>query len=279
MSAFYQAVHRWRNNPIVLKELRGRMRGRRAFVVLSIYLSVMAGLVGLVYTSLYYSTGALSNPNMADAGKTIFSMVLVVQGFLVFFIGPIFTTGAITGEKERQTYELLRTTLLSAPALLLGKLASGLAYILLLIIASIPMQSIAFLLGGISFTDLALTQAVILTCALTYAMLGLYCSTITRGTISATVITLSAVLLSLIGLPLLFILADIFNFPYYRLLPHNGDLLMASANVIGSLANIMSGHAIFGSLLPTALFMGLYGGLTLILFALALRRLRRTADR
>ena len=35
-------------NPVVLKELRGRMRGPRAFVVLTVYLTLMSGFATLL---------------------------------------------------------------------------------------------------------------------------------------------------------------------------------------------------------------------------------------
>ena len=42
---------------IMVKELRGRFRGRRAFVVLTIYLLVVGG-VALLFYSTFRSTGA-----------------------------------------------------------------------------------------------------------------------------------------------------------------------------------------------------------------------------
>ncbi len=273
-----RAVALWLQNPIAFKELRSRMRGRRAFAVLTIYLLLMSILVTLVYLSLDGRMRSGSSANLTAAGESIFVTVLIVQAFLVLFVGPIFTTSAITGERERQTFELLRTTLLSTPALLLGKLISGLAYILLLILASVPVQSIAFLLGGVTLSDLALTQAVIMICAIAFATLGLFYSTLMRTTLAATVLTLCTVLLFIAGGPLLLILGDLFNVPYYRLLPYNGERFLAMTNVIGSLVNVMNGLSSFGRVTPTLVFVGLYAGIALILFLLAVRRLDRTAQ-
>lgn len=278
MIRYHRIVALWLQNPIALKELRSRMRGRRAFVVLSIYLLLMNLLVILVYFSFYGRAQISSSTTLTEAGKSIFATILAVQAFLVLFVGPVFTTGAITGERERQTFELLRTTLLSTPALLLGKLISGLAYIMLLILASIPVQSIAFLLGGVMLSDLALTQAVIVICAITFATLGLFYSSLMRTTLAATVLTLCTVLLFLAGLPLLMVLADLFNFPYHRLLPYDGERLLAITNVAGSLVNIMNASSPFGRLTPTLAFVALYAGISLTLFALTIRRLDRAAQ-
>jgi ABC-2 type transport system permease protein len=115
-----QPAARWHvltQNPVMVKELRSRMRGRRAFVVLTIYLLAMSGLISLVYAAYASAAATPYGPDPSEAGKVVFAVVMAVQGFLVLFIGPAFTAGAITGEKERQTYELLQTTLLSPAGL------------------------------------------------------------------------------------------------------------------------------------------------------------------
>ena len=40
------------DNPVVLKELRGRMRGARAFVVLTVYLVLLGAFSSLVYVAV-----------------------------------------------------------------------------------------------------------------------------------------------------------------------------------------------------------------------------------
>jgi ABC-type transport system involved in multi-copper enzyme maturation permease subunit len=96
-------------NPVTMKELRSRMRGRRAFVVLTVYLLVMSLFLSLVYLAYASASGTRFGPDSRQAGKAMFATVLGVEVFLVIFIAPAFTAGAITGEKERQTYDLLRT--------------------------------------------------------------------------------------------------------------------------------------------------------------------------
>ena len=44
---------RLHDNPVALKELRSRMRGGRAFVVLTIYLVLVSALVILIYISIF----------------------------------------------------------------------------------------------------------------------------------------------------------------------------------------------------------------------------------
>lgn len=193
----------WLSNPVTVKELRGRMRGRRAFAVLTLYLALLSGVIALVY--LVYASGAngVGSTAARTAGKGLFAAVLAVQVFLVVFIGPAFTAGAISGERERQTFDLLKTTLLSAESVVLGKLISALSYVFLLVLVSIPLQSIAFLLGGLSLTELLLSQLLILIAAVTYALYGLWCSATMRTTLAATVATFGGMLFAVFGVPLL----------------------------------------------------------------------------
>lgn len=193
----------WLSNPVTVKELRGRMRGRRAFAVLTLYLALLSGVIALVY--LVYASGAngVGSTAARTAGKGLFAAVLAVQVFLVVFIGPAFTAGAISGERERQTFDLLKTTLLSAESVVLGKLISALSYVFLLVLVSIPLQSIAFLLGGLSLTELLLSQLLILIAAVTYALYGLWCSATMRTTLAATVATFAGMLFAVFGVPLL----------------------------------------------------------------------------
>ena len=77
--------------------------------------------------------------NAVIRSATLAAGVVGIELLLIIFIAPSFTSGAITGERERQTYDLLRTTLLATPSFITGKLESSLGYILLLLLAAIPL--------------------------------------------------------------------------------------------------------------------------------------------
>ena len=189
-------------NPIMIKELRSRMRGSRAFVVLTVYLLFMVSLIALIYVPITLSVRSRSGPALADVGKFVFAMIVLVQIFLVVFMAPAFTAGAISGEKQNQSYDLLRTTLLTPRQLVTGKILSALGYVFLLIFASVPLQSMAFLLGGIALPELLIAQLLVFVSAVAYALIGLYFSTVMRTTIGSTVATYAAALFLLVGIPI-----------------------------------------------------------------------------
>ncbi len=197
-------------NPVSTKELRSRMRGRKAFVILTIHLMVLSGMVTLIYYGFARASSTGFGPRPQDAGKAIFGAVVLIQAIMVLFFSPAATAGAITGEKERQTYEILRTTLLSANDFVNGKLLSGLSYVFLLVIASIPLQSIAFLLGGVELTEIIIAQVLIIVSAVAYALLGLLASGDLRSTLAASVASYGTVIFFTLGIPGIMILIAIF---------------------------------------------------------------------
>src|SRR6266496_4673751 len=69
------------DNPVILKELRGRMRGRQAFILLSIYLGLIALFIGILYTFLAREISSVSpDPNSRQMlGKVIFGAVVLLE--------------------------------------------------------------------------------------------------------------------------------------------------------------------------------------------------------
>jgi len=189
-----------RPNPVMLKELRGQMRGWRAFAVLTVYLFLLSCVAIALYFSVYttYAAGTLIG---VRAGRTLFSGIVLLELLLVCFIAPAFTVGAISGERERQTYDLLVITMLRPRSIVVGKLGAALAYIVLLIIAALPLQSLAFILGGVSLAELFIALIGLLVTGLVSASVGLFFSSLVRSTVLSTVLTYGVVLFATLGLP------------------------------------------------------------------------------
>ncbi len=194
----------FRVNPVMLKELRGRMRGVRAFIVLTIYLGLMGAFTTLLY--LIFTASSLQSSGssaVGSIGRVLFAGLVGIELLLIIFIAPAFTAGAITGERERQTYDLLQTTLLASPSFVIGKLESALGYILLLLFSAIPLQSIAFLFGGVTELELILSFVVLAVTAVTLGTVGIFFSAITPRTLSASVRSYTVALAVTFGIPIL----------------------------------------------------------------------------
>lgn len=205
-SPLLRFFNRLADNPIVIKELRGKMRSRRAFSDLTIYLTLVSTVIMIVYMLFQQPTynGQFDPAFRQNVGKTIFGVVIVLELLMIGFIGPALTSGAITGERERQTYDLLRTTLISPRMLVLGKLVSACAYLFLLIFAATPIQALAFLLGGVGLDEIFISTLILLVNIVFFCALGLLCSSFTRRTLTATITSYSSILLSLLATALIF---------------------------------------------------------------------------
>lgn len=226
---------RMMENPVIMKELRGRMRGRSAPFLISGYLGLIGLVVGVIYASFSSTLNyAAWDPQARQIlGKGIFGTVVLMELFLVSLIGPALTSGAISSERERQTLDLLRTTTLPARSFVLGKLGSSLAYLLLLIFTALPMQSIAFLLGGVDLAEMIISTLLLVMTAFFYCALGIFLSSFMKRTTAATVTAYVVIVLSYILLGVgFFVLSFIGIAPIYYSSSAGSELLEALVTIL-----------------------------------------------
>jgi ABC-2 type transport system permease protein len=291
------------DNPVVLKELRGRMRGARAFVVLTIYLALLGAFSSLVYVAVSESsTNASGQVTVGEIGRTLFGGIVGIEMLLVAFIAPAFTSGAISGEREHQTYDLLRTTLLPSHLFVLGKLLSAMLYVLLLLLAAIPLQSIAFFFGGVAETEIALSFVILAATALLFSTIGIYFSARANRTLSASVMTYATAMFIMFGLPLVlgaimllfgFSLSDVRSSNTdIALLYFSGGLLslnpaatavltqyiLLNQRTVGVFSYTLSGGDKVTLISPWIPFTVIYLLLTVVFFVLAVRRVRHLEE-
>jgi ABC-2 type transport system permease protein len=195
---------------MMVKELRSRFRGRRAFVVLTLYLAVLALIAYGAYSVVAPTARELSqfgggliaggNPNAsATVGQAIFTLLSVIQLLLVCFIAPALTAGAISLEREKQTLDLLVATPMRPGAIVIGKLLSALAFVVLMILAGIPVSALVLMYGGASIDDILRQQVVLFASAIGFGVIGLFFSALIKRTQTAIVLTYCTVLALTIG--------------------------------------------------------------------------------
>jgi ABC-type transport system involved in multi-copper enzyme maturation permease subunit len=161
---------------LLTKELRLRLRRERTIWVLISYLLVMT-LLGFLFISRNNPSNGYT---VSTLGYGLYTLLVFVQLSLIMFITPAFTTTSINGEKERQTFDLLLCSRLSAFELVAGKLVAGLANAFLLIAASIPLFSLVFFFGGVGPAQVLQTTLVFIVTAIVVGTFGLFCSTLLK---------------------------------------------------------------------------------------------------
>ena len=136
---------------VMSKDLRLRMRGWRWAGVVTLYVAILAA-VALAFLLQKYSPTA---DKPANAGIRLLQCLSIFQLLLILFVTPASVAGAISGERQHRTWELLVASRVAAREIVWGKLLAGIAFNIILIGASLPIFSLAFLFGGLALSDLA----------------------------------------------------------------------------------------------------------------------------
>lgn len=191
-------------NPILIKELRSRMRGPRAFLILTGFLVLLSGVAVLFYKMVEQATQFSGGPTPVSVtiGVTMFLGLAFVELFLVAFITPALTAGTISGEREALTFEMLMATPLRPISVLLGKMVAALSYVFLLIFAAVPLLSIVYIFGGVTVRDMLVAFLILVVTAVSFGTVGIFWSALLGRTGRATVLSYLT-LLTFIGGPLL----------------------------------------------------------------------------
>lgn len=182
----------WRSkliNPVLDKEFRLRMRTFRSPLALMFYLLTI-GLIALGF--IYLNIGGFRggpvgfNPNQS---REMFYVLSVAQLVLIAFMTPGLTAGVISGEREKQTLSILLTTQQSSATIILSKLVSSLSFMLLVILATLPVYSIVFLFGGISPKQLVLVFLFYVFTMFVLGAFGVMFSTLVKRTMVSVIVT------------------------------------------------------------------------------------------
>jgi ABC-type transport system involved in multi-copper enzyme maturation permease subunit len=179
-------------NPMIRKELRQRMRDRRAWLFPSLYLLVLGGAVSLGYyweTASPFSLFELREPQGAEIGVVVFWTVAFIQMAVLLLLAPVFSSGSITIEKEQRTLPALLTSLLTPAEIWWGKFVASVLFLALLLVSALPVLSLAFALGGVAPRELLVTEAMTLYILAVMCAVGLYCSSYFRRSVHATAVT------------------------------------------------------------------------------------------
>ena len=176
------------NLAVLSRELRTRMRGRRAAIIITVYLLALAG-AGAAFLHTFRDQFQYDPGSLFRFGSQVFMMLSFVQMSLIVFIVPGLTGGAVAGERDRQTLDILLSSQVSSAGIIIGKLLSSLTYVVLLLIAALPVFSLAFLFGGVSPRQIVVVFLLSLATAITLGSIGVALSTWLRRGQMATIAT------------------------------------------------------------------------------------------
>jgi len=128
-------------------------RGQSAIVRTAYVLALLAGLGFLYHDTfgeLFRVKPGVSTYVMSTFALKYVDLVVVLQNLAILLLTPAYLATALTEERERRTLELLFTSHLSDCEIVLGKLSARLAHLGGVLLAGLPVLSLAQLLGGVS---------------------------------------------------------------------------------------------------------------------------------
>ncbi|MGH2441910.1 MAG: ABC transporter permease [Chloroflexota bacterium] len=163
-------------NPVAGKELRTRMRGWRAAVILFAYIAIL----GVIAIAFLWQQASPTSGQATPVWTGLFETLSAFQLLLILFVTPVTVAAAISGERQCQTWDLLRVSRLSSFSIVYGKLLAAISFNLLLLLASLPLFSLVFLFGGISPTDVIHVYIVFIATILLLSSAGLLVSALTE---------------------------------------------------------------------------------------------------
>ena len=177
-------------NPIVKKDLQVTARSMRFSWGLFAYEAVvaLAFLLGLspIQSSVdgYYGDG-----NIYQELINLFPVLAIAQVCIVSLIVPVMTASSISGEKERQTFDIMMTTCMSPLSIVFGKVSSAVLRVLFYVMGSLPVMALSFVVGGLSWSVLFYFVLAVIVLSVFAGSIGILCSSLCRRSISAVILT------------------------------------------------------------------------------------------
>ena len=186
-----------KQNPVYKRETRVNSRSLRLPLILTVFNGILCAVALMNMYSVVSQVKATSTIQYSSFME-MYEFVATIEFILLTFIVPAVTASSISGERERQTLELMLTTQMTPAQIVNGKLMSALSTLLLLIISSFPAIMMVFVFGGITPIDVVALLLCYTAVALFAGSLGIcFSSAFKRSTLS-TVLTYG-VLVSIVG--------------------------------------------------------------------------------
>ncbi len=197
-------------NPIYHQESKASARSFKLPMIVLLFNCVLA-VVALLDMYSMITQVRLTAEIQYSSFLGLYVFVAAVEFVLLLFIIPGLTGGSISGERERQTLDLMLTTRLTAADIVFGKLAAGLSTVFLLIVSSFPILSLVFIYGGVTMPDVGLLLLCYVVTAVLVGSVGIFCSAALKRSTVATAAAYAVVLVLVAGTIMVSYLAEGFE--------------------------------------------------------------------
>ncbi|MCA9230425.1 MAG: ABC transporter permease subunit [Planctomycetales bacterium] len=182
-------------NPVLQRELISNLRMSRGFVLLTAYV----GFLGLLVYAAWPSEQRIDMAS-SEKAKDLVDLFFLGQYLLMSLMAPSFAAGAITGEKERASFEMLMASPIRAGAIVLGKLAAALIPLAELMVCSLPIVMLCLPLGGAHPVEVFAAYFAMIASVALFGMISIWCSSYFARTSASLVVSYLLILpLAMVG--------------------------------------------------------------------------------
>ncbi len=167
-------------NPVLRREAITTLRTKRAYATLTLYVAANMGVVALyLFAMLSRGSYSFDPQNM----NFLYLALAAMQLAFIFFSVPALSAGSISGERERQTLDLLLVTDMTPFSIVLGKLMASIAMVLLMTVATLPVYGLLFYFGSLAIGQILGMVAFLLISACMAGAISIFFSCVFRRTV------------------------------------------------------------------------------------------------
>jgi ABC-type transport system involved in multi-copper enzyme maturation permease subunit len=177
-------------NPVLQRELLVNLRTGRSFLLMAAYQVLLAVVVLVAWPS----DERLDLSSSPPSARRLVDLFFLGQYVIASLMAPSFAAGAITGEKERMTYELLLATPLRPVAIIIGKMIASLTHLAMIIVASLPIIVLCLPLGGLSVYEVLAAYLGLIVSVILFGAIGIACSSYFHRTSASLVVSYLTIL-------------------------------------------------------------------------------------
>jgi ABC-type transport system involved in multi-copper enzyme maturation permease subunit len=175
-------------NPVYKREITVSSRSFRLALILVLFNCILALVVLLNMYSVVEQVKMTAEIQYSSF-INIYAFVAVVEFVMLMFIMPALTAASVSGERERQTLDLLLTTTLKPWEIIWGKLMASFGTMFLMVMSSFPLIFVSFVYGGVTAYDIFILLLCYLSVALLCGSMGICFSSIFKRSTIATVVS------------------------------------------------------------------------------------------
>lgn len=175
-------------NPLVKKNIKVQARSMRISWGLFAYEAVLTA-VFLVAMLIIKQQNMWSDSNIYSSIVGLYPILAVTQILLIGLVVPMITGAAISGEKERQTFDIMMTTSMSSFSIVWGKVLTAVIQVMFYVVAGMPVMALTFVIGGLSPLYLLWFCLIAVLAAFFGGSIGVYCSSVCKKQVTAALLS------------------------------------------------------------------------------------------